>query len=178
MDNSWLLLAPPLTSVVTQRMPRRCATTNCRWKGCAQGIASLSLRDFTDDLVRFVNSLDSPLLVGHAECSSVESPFEREMTVARLEAETIVTVAAVDRLRLAIRNYHDSGNFGSLVTPLAMLSAFLDRLRRFEAAAAIAGFRAISYPWGRSRSFPPPSPTSARCSAISPTNRSPGMARR
>jgi predicted ATPase/class 3 adenylate cyclase len=62
------------------------------------------------------------------------------MTVARLEAETIVTVAAVDHLRLAIRNYHDSGNFGSVVTPLAMLSAFLDRLGRFDAAATIAGF--------------------------------------
>ena len=47
----------------------------------APRIASLNLRDFTDDLVRFVNSLDSsPLLVGHAECSSVESPFERELS--------------------------------------------------------------------------------------------------
>jgi hypothetical protein len=104
--------------------------------------------------VRFVNSLDSPLLVGHAECSSVEAPFEREMTVARLEAETIVTVAAVDRLRLAIRNYHDSGNFGSLVTPLAMLSAFLDRLRRFEAAATIAGFSCNLVSLGTVQEFP------------------------
>ena len=62
------------------------------------------------------------------------------MTAARLEAETAVTVAAVEHLRLAIRNYRDSGNFGSLVTPLTMLSAFLDRLGRFEAAATIAGF--------------------------------------
>ena len=30
-------------------------------------IASLSLRDYTDDLVAFVNSLDSPpLLIGHS----------------------------------------------------------------------------------------------------------------
>jgi pimeloyl-ACP methyl ester carboxylesterase len=30
-------------------------------------IASLSLRDYTDDLVRFVNSLDHPpLLIGHS----------------------------------------------------------------------------------------------------------------
>jgi predicted ATPase len=60
--------------------------------------------------------------------------------LARLEAETIVTVAAIDPLTLAIRNWHDSGNVGSLVGPLAMLSAFLDRLGRFEAAATIAGF--------------------------------------
>lgn len=62
------------------------------------------------------------------------------ITLARLEAEPVVTVAAVDHLRIAIRNWHDSGNFGSLVGPLAMLSAFLDRLGRFEAAATIAGY--------------------------------------
>ena len=33
----------------------------------AMKIASLSLRDYTDDLVRFVNSLDRPpLLIGHS----------------------------------------------------------------------------------------------------------------
>jgi hypothetical protein len=61
------------------------------------------------------------------------------MALARLEAEPVVTVAAIDHLTLGIRNYHDSGNFGSLVGPLAMLSAFLDRLQRFEGAATIAG---------------------------------------
>jgi hypothetical protein len=61
------------------------------------------------------------------------------MTLARLEAETIVTALAIDHLTLSIRNYHDSGNFGQLVAPLALLSAFLDRLGRFEAAATIAG---------------------------------------
>ena len=60
--------------------------------------------------------------------------------LARLESETIVTVAAVDHLRLVIRRWHDSGNFGNLVGPLAMLSTFLDRLGRFEPAATIAGF--------------------------------------
>jgi hypothetical protein len=60
--------------------------------------------------------------------------------LARLESETVVTVAAVDHLRLVIRSWHDSGNFGNLVGPLATLSVFLDRLGRFEAAATIAGF--------------------------------------
>jgi hypothetical protein len=60
--------------------------------------------------------------------------------LARLESETVVTVAAVDHLRLVIRSWHDSGNFGNLVGPLAMLSVFLDRLGRFDAAATIAGF--------------------------------------
>ncbi len=62
------------------------------------------------------------------------------IALARLEAEIFVTVEALDHLRLAIRSWHDSGNFGNLVGPLAMLSAFLDRLGRFEAAATIAGF--------------------------------------
>jgi predicted ATPase/class 3 adenylate cyclase len=60
--------------------------------------------------------------------------------LARLEAETVVTTEAVGHLRLAIQSWYDSGNFGSLVGPLGMLSAFLDRLGRFEAAATIAGF--------------------------------------
>jgi predicted ATPase len=60
--------------------------------------------------------------------------------LARLESETIVTVAAIDHVALVIRRWHDSGNIGNLVGPLAMLSAFLDRLGRFEAAATIAGF--------------------------------------
>ncbi len=60
--------------------------------------------------------------------------------LARFEAETAVTVAAIDHLTLVIRHWHDSGNTGGLVGPLAMLGAFLDRLGRFEAAATLAGF--------------------------------------
>jgi predicted ATPase len=60
--------------------------------------------------------------------------------LARFEAEPVVTVAAIDHLTLVIRHWHDSGNVGGLVGPLALLSAFLVRLRRFEAAATIAGF--------------------------------------
>jgi hypothetical protein len=60
--------------------------------------------------------------------------------LARFEAEPVVTIAAIDHLTLVIRHWHDSGNVGGLVGPLAMLSAFLDRLGRFEAAATIAGF--------------------------------------
>lgn len=60
--------------------------------------------------------------------------------LARLESEPVVTVAAIEHLTLVIRHWHDAGNFGNLVGPLAMLGAFLDRLGRFEAAATIAGF--------------------------------------
>jgi predicted ATPase/class 3 adenylate cyclase len=60
--------------------------------------------------------------------------------LARLDSQPVVTVAAVDHLRLVIQSWHDSGNLGNLVGPLATLGTFLDRLGRFEAAATIAGF--------------------------------------
>ncbi len=60
--------------------------------------------------------------------------------LARLESEPVVNVAAIEHLTLVIRHWYDAGNFGNLVGPLAMLSAFLDRLGRFEPAATIAGF--------------------------------------
>ena len=41
---------------------------------------------------------------------------------------------------MAIRNYLDSGNTTAIRSPLAVLAAFLDRLRRFEPAATIAGY--------------------------------------
>ena len=41
---------------------------------------------------------------------------------------------------MAIRNYLDSGNTTAIRSPLAVLAAFLDRLRRYEPAATIAGY--------------------------------------
>ncbi len=60
--------------------------------------------------------------------------------LARLEAKHAVTSLALDHVALAIRNYHNSGNVGSLGSPLGLLSVFLNRLGRFEPAAVIAGF--------------------------------------
>ena len=48
--------------------------------------------------------------------------------------------AALDHITFAIRHLHDSGNTGTLRSPLTNLSIFLDRLGHFEAAATIAGF--------------------------------------
>jgi hypothetical protein len=62
------------------------------------------------------------------------------VALARLGTESVVTTEALDHVRLVIRSWHDSGNFGGLVGPLAVLSVFLDRLGRFEVAATIAGF--------------------------------------
>ena len=62
------------------------------------------------------------------------------INLARLESQQAVTVEALDHLTLVIRNYHDSGNVASVRTPLGVLSAFLDRVGQFDAAATIAGF--------------------------------------
>jgi tetratricopeptide (TPR) repeat protein len=49
-------------------------------------------------------------------------------------------LAALDHIAIAIRRIHDSGNVGTLRSPLTNLAVFLDRLGCYEAAATIAGF--------------------------------------
>jgi hypothetical protein len=60
--------------------------------------------------------------------------------VSRLEAEYGDPLAALDHFTLVIRNYHDAGNITLILSPLASLAAFFDRLGRYEPAATIAGF--------------------------------------
>jgi len=62
------------------------------------------------------------------------------IVLPRLEAEHGDPLAALDHITLAIRNYYDSGNVGLIRSALVTLAFFLDRLERFEPAAAIAGF--------------------------------------
>jgi tetratricopeptide (TPR) repeat protein len=69
--------------------------------------------------------------------------------LCRVEAEYGDPLAALDYFTVAIRNYLDSGNTTAIRSPLAVLAAFLDRLRRFETAATIAGngFSPMSAAW-------------------------------
>ena len=60
--------------------------------------------------------------------------------LGRLEARHGDTLAALDYLALAIRNYHDSGNSAIMRVPLAVLAGILDRLGRLEPAATVAGY--------------------------------------
>jgi tetratricopeptide (TPR) repeat protein len=60
--------------------------------------------------------------------------------LAHVEAKHGDSLAALDYCTLAIRHHHDSGSTGLIRGPLAVLAAFLDRLRRYETAATIAGF--------------------------------------
>jgi hypothetical protein len=59
--------------------------------------------------------------------------------VSRLEAEYGDPLAALDHFTVVIRNYHDAGNITLILSPLAILAAFFDRLGRHEPAATIAG---------------------------------------
>src|SRR6202043_3709289 len=60
--------------------------------------------------------------------------------LSRLEAEHGDSLAALDHITLAIRNFYESGNVAYIRGPLATLAIFLDRLGRLEPAATIAGF--------------------------------------
>ena len=59
--------------------------------------------------------------------------------LAQLEAEHGDTVAALDHLTMAIRDYHNSGNTTTIRIPLASLAVLFDRLGRYEPGATIAG---------------------------------------
>ena len=52
---------------------------------------------------------------------------------------------AFDFFTLAIRNYHDSGSFSHLRTPLGELATLFNRLGRYEPASTIIGFAADSF---------------------------------
>jgi predicted ATPase len=60
--------------------------------------------------------------------------------LGRLEAQHGDALAALEYFKLAIRNYHDSGNTTVIRVPLASLAACLDRLGCAEGAAVVAGF--------------------------------------
>jgi hypothetical protein len=60
--------------------------------------------------------------------------------LALLEAEHGDTLAALDHLTLAIRNFHNAGDTTTIRVPLAILAVLFDRLGRYEPAATTAGF--------------------------------------
>jgi hypothetical protein len=60
--------------------------------------------------------------------------------LCRVEANYGDPVAALEYVRMAIGNHHESGSITMISTPLAVLAAFFDRHGRYESAATIAGF--------------------------------------
>ena len=65
-------------------------------------------------------------------------------SLALLEAKSGDPLAALEYFTLAIPNYYDSGNIGMIRLSLAGLAPLFDRLGRYEAAAIITGFVAVS----------------------------------
>src|SRR5208337_3557372 len=81
----------------------------------AMKVASLSLRDYTDDLVAFVNSLDSPpLLVGHSMGGLVA-----QLVAARTRQAGLVAACPAPA----------AGSFGATPTGLRLLLPYLLRPR-------------------------------------------------
>jgi predicted ATPase/class 3 adenylate cyclase len=113
------------------------ATGNPHWLAGALGAYGLAFRDA--DPVGALNALSRGLVIaqdsGNRSQVSVLAQF-----LARLEAEHGDTVAALDHLTLAIRNWHNAGNTTTIRLPLVLLAALFDRLGRYEPAATIAGF--------------------------------------
>ena len=62
------------------------------------------------------------------------------VALSTLEAAHGDTLVALDYVIVAIRHFDDAGNTGHIGVPLAVLTALLDRLGRYEPAAVIAGF--------------------------------------
>jgi hypothetical protein len=91
------------------------------------------------DPVRALNALGRGLVIaqdsGNRADASVLAPG-----LALLEAEHGDTLAALDHLTLAIRNYHNAGDTTVIRGPLAFLAVLFDRLGRYEPAATVAGF--------------------------------------
>ncbi|OBA84384.1 cyclase [Mycobacterium sp. 1164966.3] len=61
-----------------------------------------------------------------------------------LEAEQGDRMSALEYLAVAVRNHHESGNFGMVHNPLAMLACNFDRFGRYLPAATIAGFARVN----------------------------------
>ena len=83
------------------------------------------------------------VLVAHDSGNRIyETQFSHWL--AGLETEHGDRAAALNHLDVAIRNIHESGNIGTLHISLAFLAVALDRLGRYESAAAITGFAMVN----------------------------------
>jgi predicted ATPase len=113
------------------------ATGNPMLLGSALGAYGVAFRDA--DPVGALHALGRGLVIAQDSGNrTVASVLANNL--ARLEAEHGDTLAALDHLTLAIRNFHNAGDATTIHIPLAVLAALFDRLGRYEPAATIAGF--------------------------------------
>jgi tetratricopeptide (TPR) repeat protein len=88
---------------------------------------------------RALEALRRALVIAR-DCGSRWYESHVSILLSGLEAESGDPLAALDYVRVGIRNFHDSGNTTLIASPLAVLAVLFDRLGRHEPAATIAGF--------------------------------------
>jgi predicted ATPase len=91
------------------------------------------------DPVRALEALRRGLVIAQDSGNRAEASL-LAAGLALLEAEHGDTLAALDYLTLAIRNYHNAGDATTIRRALAVLAVLFDRLGRYEPAATVAGF--------------------------------------
>ena len=97
---------------------------------------------FSDaDSVRALDAVRQGLVIAK-DSGNRANESNLAVVLGQLEAQHGDRLAALDYLTSAIRDYHDEGDTGNMRSSLALVAAFLDRLRRYEPAATIAGFAA------------------------------------
>ncbi len=152
----------------THIVPRGCLALALRFTGAVDEAISAC-----EGLVADAEATENPLLIclallsyssAHRDVdpSSAYDSYRRGLTLAQQSGnrqhETHHAVGlsrlaitqgdpldAFDFLTLSIRNGHDSGSIFYLVTPMAVLAVFLDRLGHYEPAATLCGFAANTF---------------------------------
>ena len=141
---SWLIVALAVTGCGGEAMDSADglieaaeATGNSMLLAWALGAYGVAFRDA--DPVAALNVNRRGLVSSQDSCNrAIVSVLATNL--AQLEVEHGDTLAALDHLTLAIRNFHNSGDTTTIRAPLAALAALFDRLGRYEPAATIAGF--------------------------------------
>ena len=85
------------------------------------------------------DALRRGLVMAH-DSANRSNESQLAICLASVEAKSDDPKSAFEYVALAIRNLQDSGNTTTVSSPLAVLSALLDRLGDHEPAATIAGF--------------------------------------
>ncbi len=113
------------------------ATGNPHELAWALGAYGSAFRD--SDPVGALNALGRGLAIAQDSGNRINASV-LALFLARLEGEHGDTLAALDHLTLAIRNFQNAGDTTVIRVPLSILAVLFDRLGRCEPAVTIAAF--------------------------------------
>ncbi|PXW99137.1 ATP-binding protein [Mycolicibacterium moriokaense] len=94
------------------------------------------------DPLRAFNALQKGLVIAQQSGNRANETY-LALALAQVASTLGDPLAALDKISLAISNYHDAGNTTQGRAALATLATLLDRLERYEQAATIAGFTSV-----------------------------------